>query len=213
MHRSRANGRPSTSQMPSSPATSTRMSTSQISSDSALTALEPDTPAEDDVQVVTSPKTRLRNPSIMSQEPNSPVVQETLNVRRKAGRPPGSRKKSLAATPIASSSLIVNSKRASSKSKPIYQRAQPEDSCAFCEHETLELPDGNVQSGEEMLSCFNCGSSAHPACLKFEHENTAAGCRTYDWMCQECKRCEVCGKDSVGHPWSVSDLCSCNIVD
>lgn len=199
MHRSRANGRPSTSQLSSPAQISTRMS--QVStSDSALTALEADAPGEEDEQEVISTRTRPRKHSSVSQATISngpPSPQETLNVRRGSSRPQSKRNSSAAGTPVASSSLIVNPKRASSKPKPIYQRAEPEGSCAFCECEALALPDGNIETAEDMLSCFNCGSSAHPACLKFENENTLAGCRTYDWMCQECKRCEVCGKDSV----------------
>lgn len=55
---------------------------------------------------------------------------------------------------------------------------------------------------EEMLTCSECGSSGHPSCMKMSAD-LAYACTTYDWLCMECKRCEICNE--VGDDVSNSD--------
>ncbi|KNC95952.1 uncharacterized protein SPPG_08703 [Spizellomyces punctatus DAOM BR117] len=45
---------------------------------------------------------------------------------------------------------------------------------------------------EELLSCTTCNISEHPSCLNLT-EKAREAVRRYDWECQDCKHCMVCG--------------------
>lgn len=68
---------------------------------------------------------------------------------------------------------------------PTYTR---DDYCSFCAG-----TDENNKFGrkERMNTCVQCGRSGHPSCLGMG-EKLAKKVRTYDWVCMECKTCEVC---------------------
>lgn len=42
------------------------------------------------------------------------------------------------------------------------------------------------------MACYECGSAGHPTCLDWEEMGIVRRVQAYNWMCQDCKRCEVC---------------------
>lgn len=68
--------------------------------------------------------------------------------------------------------------------------AKPNPYCDFC----LGEDSLNKKSGkpEKMVSCADCGRSAHPSCLQFTLP-LAKVVLTYRWQCIECKSCHLCG--------------------
>ncbi|KAF7330289.1 Histone acetyltransferase [Mycena venus] len=73
-----------------------------------------------------------------------------------------------------------------SPSKPARRRRGPprERECGFC---------GQKKAGqtERMATCHDCGRSAHPSCLQLA-PSIGELIQTYEWVCIECKKCEVC---------------------
>ncbi|SPO26503.1 related to histone acetyltransferase 3 (myst) [Ustilago trichophora] len=70
------------------------------------------------------------------------------------------------------------------------QRAQPQDICAFC-LQTADRPKGDTP--KLLISCYECGSSGHPSCLRWGRNSTKVRTAlSYDWRCIECKKCEIC---------------------
>ncbi|KAJ6468407.1 hypothetical protein C8R45DRAFT_1105764 [Mycena sanguinolenta] len=73
-----------------------------------------------------------------------------------------------------------------SPSKPARRRRGPprERECGFC---------GQRKTGqtERMATCHDCGRSAHPTCLQLSR-SIGELIQTYDWVCIECKKCELC---------------------
>ena len=69
-------------------------------------------------------------------------------------------------------------------------KASPSPYCDFC----LGDSDENKKSkaAEKLLSCTDCGRSAHPSCLQFT-SNMLQSVSTYRWQCIECKSCGICG--------------------
>jgi zinc finger protein ubi-d4 len=49
-----------------------------------------------------------------------------------------------------------------------------------------------TRSAEELVSCSDCGRSAHPTCLQFT-PNMVISVKKYRWQCIECKSCGLCG--------------------
>ncbi|CAF4050184.1 unnamed protein product [Rotaria sp. Silwood2] len=77
--------------------------------------------------------------------------------------------------------------------------------CDFCggdeqENKTTKLP-------EQMITCRDCGGSAHPTCLKFT-PNMVRQVKTYAWQCMECKTCTECGNSE-----NDSELLFCDDCD
>ncbi|GJN88319.1 hypothetical protein Rhopal_001284-T1 [Rhodotorula paludigena] len=70
---------------------------------------------------------------------------------------------------------------------PAYSPADP--SCAFCGGDATLNRHGRR---EDMVSCYECGSSGHPTCLEWDDWGMVKKVKAYAWLCQECKRCEVC---------------------
>ncbi|XP_064627200.1 histone acetyltransferase KAT6A-like isoform X3 [Lineus longissimus] len=69
-------------------------------------------------------------------------------------------------------------------------RAQPMPVCFSC----LGTVDANEYGEhEELISCAECGYSAHPSCLKFSKEKTVT-VKSLRWECSECKVCAFCGE-------------------
>ncbi|XP_053211679.1 zinc finger protein neuro-d4-like [Panonychus citri] len=66
--------------------------------------------------------------------------------------------------------------------------APPNPYCDFC------LVDENEKSKvqEKMISCSDCGRSAHPSCLQFTPQMIISVAK-YRWQCIECKSCGFCG--------------------
>lgn len=62
--------------------------------------------------------------------------------------------------------------------------------CDFC----LGGSDENkkTNSAENLVSCSDCGRSAHPSCLQFT-PNMLESVKKYRWQCIECKSCGLCG--------------------
>ncbi|GAA6034165.1 hypothetical protein JCM8097_003762, partial [Rhodosporidiobolus ruineniae] len=73
---------------------------------------------------------------------------------------------------------------------PFLPAFSPRDTlCAFCGGDASVNKHGR---GEEMVSCYECGSSGHPTCLEWDDWGMVKRVKGYAWLCQECKRCEVC---------------------
>ncbi|SPO45666.1 related to histone acetyltransferase 3 (myst) [Moesziomyces antarcticus] len=73
---------------------------------------------------------------------------------------------------------------------PSSQRAEPMDLCAFCQ-QPADRPKENTP--KLLISCFECGSSGHPACLRWGRNPTKVrSALSYEWRCIECKKCEIC---------------------
>lgn len=68
--------------------------------------------------------------------------------------------------------------------------APPQDYCDFCLGDTGE--NKKTKSAESLVSCSDCGRSAHPTCLQFT-ANMIASVKKYRWQCIECKSCGLCG--------------------
>ncbi|KAJ7221010.1 hypothetical protein B0H12DRAFT_311714 [Mycena haematopus] len=73
-----------------------------------------------------------------------------------------------------------------SPSKPARRRRGPprQRECGFC---------GQKKAGqtERMATCHDCGRSAHPSCLQLS-PSIGELIQTYNWVCIECKKCELC---------------------
>lgn len=67
------------------------------------------------------------------------------------------------------------------------EKKPPSNVCDFC------LGDAEKKKTDEaMISCVDCGRSAHPSCLQFEG-SLAENVKSYNWQCIECKSCSICG--------------------
>lgn len=62
----------------------------------------------------------------------------------------------------------------------------------FCS-ECLGTSEKNNQGEHEaLISCSECGSSAHPSCLK--RNGLSEPKQDDEWVCSECKSCNICGQ-------------------
>ncbi|XP_076366920.1 zinc finger protein DPF3-like isoform X2 [Tachypleus tridentatus] len=75
----------------------------------------------------------------------------------------------------------------SASGKPL---AAPSPYCDFCLGDSNE--NKKTRLAEELVSCADCGRSAHPTCLQFT-PNMTASVKQYRWQCIECKSCGLCG--------------------
>ena len=66
----------------------------------------------------------------------------------------------------------------------------PQNYCDFCLGDSGENKKTN--SAEILVSCSDCGRSAHPSCLQFT-ANMIESVKKYRWQCIECKSCGLCG--------------------
>lgn len=66
----------------------------------------------------------------------------------------------------------------------------PSPYCDFCLGDSIE--NKKTRMPEELVSCSDCGRSAHPTCLQFT-PNMTASVKKYRWQCIECKSCGICG--------------------
>lgn len=69
-------------------------------------------------------------------------------------------------------------------------RATPNKYCDFCLGDSEE--NRKTKSAERMVSCSDCGRSAHPTCLQFT-PRMVMSIKKYRWQCIECKSCALCG--------------------
>lgn len=96
---------------------------------------------------------------------------------------------------------LTPSSRANPKSSSTPRRVGPggvaflpafspaDTACAFCGGDCSVNKHGR---GEDLVSCYECGSSGHPTCLEWDDWGMVKRVKGYAWLCQECKRCEVC---------------------
>ncbi|EMD34113.1 hypothetical protein CERSUDRAFT_141605, partial [Gelatoporia subvermispora B] len=56
-----------------------------------------------------------------------------------------------------------------------------------------------------MVSCAECGRSAHPTCLDLADIGDVM--RSYDWKCMECKNCEICHSKEDDNRMMFCDFC------
>lgn len=68
--------------------------------------------------------------------------------------------------------------------------ASPSSYCDFCLGDSVE--NKKTKSAESLVSCSDCGRSAHPTCLQFT-PNMITSVKKYRWQCIECKSCGLCG--------------------
>lgn len=69
--------------------------------------------------------------------------------------------------------------------------------CAFCGGDRTH---NRHRRTEDMVSCYECGSSGHPTCLEWDDWALVKRVKSYAWLCQECKRCEVCDEKGDDDP-------------
>ncbi|RXW24284.1 hypothetical protein EST38_g1587 [Candolleomyces aberdarensis] len=67
------------------------------------------------------------------------------------------------------------------------RRAKREEECGFCPGTDHRNKYGQP---EKMASCHECGRSGHPSCMELASMGDII--RSYDWLCIECKKCELC---------------------
>ncbi|XP_064403930.1 zinc finger protein ubi-d4 B-like [Halichondria panicea] len=70
------------------------------------------------------------------------------------------------------------------------ENAKPNPYCDFCLGDSGK--NNKTLTNESMVSCANCGRSAHPSCMQFSPA-LAVIVHTYRWQCIECKSCHFCG--------------------
>ena len=86
--------------------------------------------------------------------------------------------------------------------------AQPMPFCTIC----FGTCRYNYKGREEfLLSCAECGTSFHPACIKMAPEK-ALRCMDYAWQCLECKTCRECGELITGDSPPAGGAC-CEYCD
>ncbi|CDZ96171.1 Histone acetyltransferase (MYST family) [Phaffia rhodozyma] len=74
--------------------------------------------------------------------------------------------------------------------KPPIPKAIPDIDCSFCGGDD-QMNKAGIP--EDMISCHLCGRSGHLSCLRMENKELIDTVRRYEWMCIECKSCEICG--------------------
>ncbi|GAA5900501.1 uncharacterized protein JCM6883_002864 [Sporobolomyces salmoneus] len=88
---------------------------------------------------------------------------------------------------------------------PFLPRYVPVDTnCAFCGGTNASNKRGRK---EDMVSCYECGSSGHPTCLEWDDARLVKRVKGYSWLCQECKRCEVCDEKGDDDDMLFCDSC------
>ncbi|KDE04310.1 hypothetical protein MVLG_05264 [Microbotryum lychnidis-dioicae p1A1 Lamole] len=76
--------------------------------------------------------------------------------------------------------------------------------CAFCGGTKAR---NRANRAEELVSCYECGSSGHPTCLDWDDTRIFKRVKQYAWLCQECKRCEVCDEKGDDADMLFCDSC------
>lgn len=84
--------------------------------------------------------------------------------------------------------------------------ASPSNYCDFCLGDSVE--NKKTKSAESLVSCSDCGRSAHPSCLQFT-PNMIESVKKYRWQCIECKSCGLCGTSENDVSFSGSFLLLC----
>ncbi|XP_053214482.1 zinc finger protein ubi-d4-like isoform X2 [Panonychus citri] len=115
-------------------------------------------------------------------------------------QPPSSRNTTTTETNEDNISTISTTTAAATTTKPTSNRekdkekdkdkASPSKYCDFCLGDSDE--NKKTSSAEKMISCSDCGRSAHPTCLQFT-SRMVLSIKKYRWQCIECKSCAVCG--------------------
>ncbi|KAG8993528.1 hypothetical protein FRB90_000675 [Tulasnella sp. 427] len=88
------------------------------------------------------------------------------------------------------------------RGRPQKKRPPREETCSFCQGSDHTNKDGIP---EAMVSCYKCGRSGHPSCLKIEQIGEVI--RNYDWTCMDCKTCEICRKKGREKDLLFCDMC------
>lgn len=108
--------------------------------------------------------------------------------------------------PFSSADLVPNAEPvpgpSRSRKRKRKQPPQPEETCWKCRRPMTNNSDG---AHEQLLSCFECGQSEHPSCTGKD----GRWARSWDWVCQGCKNCEICAQAHVND----GELLSCGRCD
>ncbi|KAJ2916591.1 hypothetical protein MD484_g3796, partial [Candolleomyces efflorescens] len=67
------------------------------------------------------------------------------------------------------------------------RRVKRDEECGFCAGTDRRNKHGQP---EKMASCHECGRSGHPSCMELASMGDII--RGYEWLCIECKKCELC---------------------
>ncbi|KAH7712759.1 Protein DPFF-1 a [Aphelenchoides avenae] len=92
--------------------------------------------------------------------------------------------------------LHVHPEMAQQPKKPLSPPTVPDgvevsDTCDFCNGTKRRNAS---RQPENLISCHDCGRSAHVSCLKFDHADAlTVATERYGWQCIECKSCTICG--------------------
>ncbi|GAA6062014.1 hypothetical protein JCM10212_006089 [Sporobolomyces blumeae] len=104
-----------------------------------------------------------------------------------------------------SSSLTTTPRRVGSHGKVLLPPFAPVDvHCAFCGGTRDENRHARK---EDLVSCYECGSSGHPTCLEWDDARLVKRVKAYEWCCQECKRCQVCDEKGDDDDMLFCDSC------
>lgn len=108
---------------------------------------------------------------------------------RRSSSPPKPHHPSASSSPAKKRRLEENAVVNRLQSRDSGLRAPPQGICAFC-----LMPAANPKDGPKVLiSCFECGSSGHPYCLRWGRNlRKIKVVQSYEWRCIECKKCELC---------------------
>ena len=110
--------------------------------------------------------------------------------------------------------LVATPRRVGKGGVPFLPPYSPKDTlCAFCGGDRSH---NRHNRSEDMVSCYECGSSGHPTCLEWDDWALVKRVKSYPWLCQECKRCEVCdekGPDDDQDEAGEDDLMFCDACD
>lgn len=92
-------------------------------------------------------------------------------------------------------------RRSAKDGTPLLPASTPSDLCAYCEGTSIRNESGRA---EEMVSCWECGSSGHPTCLDWPSTALIKRVGEYCWQCSDCKRCPVCDEKEIDDAKGVS---------
>ncbi|VDB89822.1 unnamed protein product, partial [Peniophora sp. CBMAI 1063] len=86
--------------------------------------------------------------------------------------------------------------------KKLKPRKNADKNCGFCGHRKKKNADGR---DDGLISCAECLRSAHPSCAHLKPIEQAVA--SYDWKCNDCKKCEVCHTDPKEVDMTLCESC------
>ncbi|KAJ7644456.1 hypothetical protein FB45DRAFT_897969 [Roridomyces roridus] len=123
-------------------------------------------------------------PSTRSQNYNKNISESPLSTLPDSSSPPPRQKRKAGKAP-AGGKIVADTGR--------------ETTCQHC-------GEGESESKGGLVACSKCRSSSHAPCVELS-EVAGGVIRNYDWVCHDCKWCEVCKKDGNADRLLFCDHC------